>query len=153
MPSKRRVSPGQLGVGAHGAFMLEVFGHLVESAFGHVPYVVGSATFSKTWRDVDVRVILPQRMYRALFIDPLAQPFAGHASVALSHLGAHTRWSVICAAFTALGKEITGLPIDFQVQSQAEANAYDGPRVPIGLAHVNESESRRRSRRSRGGQP
>lgn len=128
--------------------MLQVYGHLIEAAFGHIPYVVGSATWSKAPRDVDVRLFMPDRLYRHLFMSSVAHEFEGHASIATAHLGAHTRWSVVCAAFTALGKELTGLPIDFQIQSQAEANAYDGLRVPIGISHVDESTSRAHVRSS-----
>ena len=45
-----------------------------------------------------------------------------------------TRWTspkyaAIVLAFCALGKEMTGLPIDFQIQPQSYANkAYPNPR-------------------------
>lgn len=80
MTARRKVTPGSLGVGAHPAFLLEVFGHLVREAFGETPYVVGSATWSKTPRDVDVRLILPHRLYRALFMDPIRYRFEGHVT-------------------------------------------------------------------------
>jgi hypothetical protein len=38
---------------------LNKFGTIVTDAFGHVPYQVGSSLFTKEWRDVDVRLILP----------------------------------------------------------------------------------------------
>lgn len=42
------------------AMKLDLFGDQVFMAFGHIPYLVGSAATQKTgWRDVDVRLILP----------------------------------------------------------------------------------------------
>lgn len=32
------------------------------------------------------------------------------------------KWVALCMAFSALGKEMTGLPIDFQIQRRTDAN-------------------------------
>ena len=36
------------------------------------------------------------------------------------------KWAAMCMAFSALGKELTGLPIDFQIQPQSIANSKYG---------------------------
>lgn len=118
------------GTGHPGSALLEVFGELVWDAFEAMPYLVGTAAMGKKWRDVDVRVILPDRRYRLLFgHDPHNSPFA------------HSRRGVIQLAFCALGHQITGLPIDFQIQSSSMAHEHFGDRIriPIGIAHVVES--------------
>lgn len=52
-----------MGVGMPQALMLDEFGSQVWAAFGHPPYIVGSALAGKVWRDVDVRLILPDPEY------------------------------------------------------------------------------------------
>ena len=91
---------------------LNKFGVIVAEAFGHVPYQVGSSLSTKNWRDVDVRLILPDQEYDAMFGQP--------ANETNSKLAAFT------VAFAALGKQMTGLPIDFQIQRQTEANEKYG---------------------------
>src|SRR6187401_467780 len=89
---------------------LDEFGALVYRAFGEHAYHVGSSVMSKLWRDVDVRVMLDDATYARL---ELGDPKEPHANA---------RWVAICLAFSALGKEMTGLPIDFQIQALSEAN-------------------------------
>lgn len=48
--------------------------------------------------------------------------------------GASEKWMSLCLAYSALGKEMTGLPIDFQIQQQTHANElHKGIRSPIGM--------------------
>ncbi len=98
---------------------LTKFGTLVREYFGHVPYHVGSSLDSKTWRDVDVRLILPDAAFAARYgTNPSS--------------GTNRRLAAITLAFSALGKEMTGLPIDFQIQPQTWANEkYPGPRSAL----------------------
>lgn len=78
-------------------------------------YLVGSASERPDFRDVDVRLILPDERFDALF---------GHAP---------ELWGLFCYAVSRQLAADTGLPVDFQVQRQTEANAkHDGPRNPIG---------------------
>lgn len=113
--------PGH-GPGVPGAMHLEAFGQSIADAFGKCPYHVGSSATSKTWRDVDVRLILDDEQFHALF--------PGFA--AANHIDAF--WSLICAALSELGRARTGLPIDFQIQSMTEANAnHHGIRNPLML--------------------
>ncbi|MFJ6540559.1 hypothetical protein ACIQMP_07925 [Streptomyces sp. NPDC091385] len=111
-----------VGVGMPAALHLDAFGREVDAAFGHLPYLVGSAAVSKSWRDVDVRLILPDEEFDALFPTG-ARP-------------AHQdgRWSLFCAAISELGRQRTGLPIDFQIQRMTFANdRYPRPKVRLAL--------------------
>lgn len=112
----------ELGVGGPGYIALNHFGAFIRAAYGHEPYLVGSATQGKAWRDVDVRLILPDDEFDVLF-GPV-RPF-----------GLNPRWSLVTAGVSALGKEWTGLPIDFQIQPMTHANQRypDGFRQPLGI--------------------
>jgi hypothetical protein len=119
-------NPGH-GPGVPGAMHLEAFGRAIADAFGRCPYQVGSSATSKTWRDVDVRLILADEKFHALF------PGFKNAN----HIDAF--WSLICAAISELGRVRTGLPIDFQIQSMTEANEkYPGMRIPLFLIRADE---------------
>lgn len=86
-------------------------------------YHVGSSLTRKLgWRDVDVRLILDDDEYAAMQLgDPTRSML-------------NEKWVALCLAFSALGKQLTGLPIDFQIQQQSYANKkFNGPRSPIGL--------------------
>ncbi len=111
-----------IGVGMPAALYLEEFGSQVWAAFGHPPYLVGSAATSKQWRDVDVRLILDDAEYEAI---ELGDPNYPHQN---------GKWVSLCLAYSALGKAMTGLPIDFQIQEQTRANAlHKGERHAIGI--------------------
>src|SRR5678815_2312693 len=100
-----------MGVGMPVALLLEEFGSQVWHAFGTPPYLVGSALLNKQWRDVDIRLILADEENAAMgFGDPQQAMQNG-------------KWTALCLAFSALGKIMTGLPIDFQIQQQTHANA------------------------------
>lgn len=89
---------------------LTKFGVIVRDYFGHVPYQVGSSLDRKDWRDVDVRLILPDEEFAERFGDV--------------HRSSETdpKLAAITLAFAALGTAMTGLPIDFQIQPQGHAN-------------------------------
>jgi hypothetical protein len=99
---------------------LHKFGTIIRDYFGHIPYQVGSSLHTKEWRDVDVRLILPD--------DEFAERFGTTSRSA----EVNTKLAAITLAFAALGKEMTGLPIDFQIQPQTWANEkYPGPRSAL----------------------
>lgn len=102
---------------------LQEFGSQVWAAFGCLPYHVGSSLRGKTWRDVDVRVILEDAEYKAMGF--------GHPD----HPHQNLKWVAMVMAFSALGKQITGLLIDFQIQQQTKANKESGgePRSALGI--------------------
>lgn len=120
-----------MGVGMPAHLWLHEFGSQVCFAFGEMPYHVGSSlTLKSGWRDVDVRLILPDDKYDAL---GLGKPNLPHQN---------GKWVALCLAFSALGKQMTGLPIDFQIQQQSRANAeFDGPRSALGVVPLRLIES------------
>ncbi|MFF0816609.1 hypothetical protein ACFYVR_15880 [Rhodococcus sp. NPDC003318] len=86
------------------------------------PYLVGSCLDRPDYRDVDIRVILDDARFDALFPRPALDP--------LRHL--------IEKALTEHYVTATGLRIDFQIQRQTEANAkYPGVRHPLGVYPIN----------------
>lgn len=115
-----------IGVGMPALLRLEAFAGRVYDAFGHHPYLVGSAAFERGWRDVDVRLMLPDDEFDALF--------PNHPSPSRLDL----RWALVCDALSELARQQTGLPVDFQIQRQTEANAeHSGGRVALGLRLAN----------------
>lgn len=98
-------------------FLLDEACRPIRQAFDEPPYLVGTAGERGPFRDVDVRLILADAAY-----DALADLHAPHL---LPFLG------------LAIGEYLaarTGLPIDFQIQRQTEANAqHSKPRNPLGL--------------------
>lgn len=129
-PELPELHPGRLGnyVGMPAAIKLDQFGSEIIDAFGHPPYLVGSATRTKRWRDVDVRLILPDDEYDALF-GARRQPAA-----------LDVKWNAYCLAFSARAREVTGLPVDFQIDRCTEANAqHAGPRMALGIAYLLET--------------
>jgi hypothetical protein len=101
-------------LGPHNGWLLRLFGAHVTAAFGHTPYQVGSSLTEKAvYRDVDVRLILPDDEYDAKWDLPTV------------------RW-MHEMAWTALGEKLTRLPIDFQIQRETDANAeFEGPRSAL----------------------
>ena len=109
-------------LGPTAGWYLRLFGAHVDRAFGHVPYHVGSSLTADTFRDVDVRLILPDNEMESLFGKPTD---ADKLRI----------WNL---AWSALGAQMTGLPIDFQFQKETPANELeDGPRSAL---HVLSSE-------------
>jgi hypothetical protein len=110
-----------LGVGGPAYVALNLFGSLVLEAYGHNPFLVGSAVRGKVWRDVDVRLILPDEEFVGLF--------GGGEAFGLDPL-----FCLLSAGLSALGRELTGLPVDFQFQPLTYANErFDGFRQPLGV--------------------
>lgn len=123
MPDTTPTTP-MIGVGMPAALHLDAFGREIEAAFGHMPYLVGTAAIGKTWRDVDVRLILPDDEFEALF--PPLEP----------HALADGKWGLLCAALSELARVRTGLPVDFQIQRATYANKrWDSthPRHALGI--------------------
>lgn len=107
-----------MGVGMPHSLYLQQFGEYVRRAFGHVPYHVGSSMGEKReWRDVDVRLILPDDEYARMGLGDPQYPQRNAC------------WCGHVLAWSAFGKALTGLPIDFQIQQQTWANEHeDHPR-------------------------
>jgi hypothetical protein len=83
---------------------LNEFGRIIRTVFGVNPYLVGSAAEGKKWRDVDVRLMLPE------------EEFQKHFDIGEENASG-TKWAYVCAAYSELGKKLTGLPVDFQIQN------------------------------------
>lgn len=107
-----------MSVGMPAGILLAKFGIIVRDFFHHPAYHVGSSLDSKDWRDVDVRLILPDDEFEELF---------GRIKNT-----SNKKLAAITLAFSALGKEMTGLPIDFQIQPQSWANReFNGRRSAL----------------------
>jgi hypothetical protein len=106
------------------ATLLDAFANDVAMVFDQTCYLVGSAVISKTWRDVDVRIVLEDDEFDRWFgpsdrIPPCM----------------NRRWAVLMSSISLLGRQMTGLPIDFQVQRRSnigESN-WDKPRMALGI--------------------
>lgn len=114
-------------IGTYELHRLDHLAALIHRAFGEYPYLVGSANAKADYRDVDVRLMLPDKTFDALFLDRTQK--------------AHERgqvWSLVCYAITAWLRAETGLPIDFQIQRTTEANKKYGNqfRNPLGMART-----------------
>ncbi len=115
---------GDHGVGSPNCLLLDHWGTLLYSVFDEMPYMVGSATMSTTYRDVDVRVILNDDVFDATF----GPSFGCHNEYS-------DKWTSLMAALSLWGQKVTGLPIDFQVQRRGNVPEADWekPRIPIGM--------------------
>lgn len=98
-------------VGAPEFFSLSLTLKPVVEAFGeHACYVVGSSLERPDHRDVDIRLILGDAKWEALFG---TYPLSGELSLF---------WCLICTAISEYIEKRTGLNIDFQIQSMTQAN-------------------------------
>lgn len=116
-----------IGVGMPGWIKLNQFGFLLREAFpGETPYLVGTAAQGKEWRDVDVRIMLGARAWNRL---------VGKDEKVCRGVYYGGRAGAFALAFSTLGQEMTGLPIDFQLQKQGWANKVyaTGPRHALGV--------------------
>jgi hypothetical protein len=91
-------------------------------------YLVGSAIRKRDWRDVDIRVILDDAEYDRLFPPDT-----------VDHFGENAQWKIICVSISDYLSNVTGLPIDFQIQRQTNANerypSEDGHQRHAMIAH------------------
>lgn len=128
-----------MSVGGPASLRLHAWARQVQP-FGPC-YLVGSATNSKAWRDVDVVCLLSNDEWERLFgpHDGGGQSF-------------NLRWSAMCQAFSLWAEEQTGLPVDFKFQQVDDANArHDGPRHALGLTLVDQPYGREPAPRRPGG--
>lgn len=93
--------------------------HPFLSAFGEHPYLVGSVNQHRDFRDVDVRLILDDEEFDSLFAERKGL------------------WALLSRLGSTYLRAKTGLPVDFQVQRQSQANEKFGdlgktPRNPLG---------------------
>lgn len=113
-------------IGVPQFFNLNQACRVITEAFGFCVYLVGSSLRTKDYRDVDVRCILADEEFDRLFPNCVGDPKLP------MHLDA--RWSIICSSISLYLSQHSGLPIDFQIQRQTQANAeHKGPRNALGL--------------------
>src|ERR1051326_2988658 len=122
-----------MGVGQPQGMLLNLFGEQLRFAFGHMAYHVGSSVRQKDgWRDVDVRLMLEDAEWDAFLLGPPENP---HRS---------PRWRTLCIVWSTYGRQMTGLPIDFQLQQRTHANAnYGKAEHPRSALFVADDESLR----------
>lgn len=102
-------------IGAPAFFNLNQACIPLVQAFGFHLYLVGSCCHKRDFRDVDIRCILPDEEFDAMFPN-CPKPYQLDA-----------KWSVMSASISAwLKNQSGGLPIDFQFQRQTDANAEFG---------------------------
>ena len=103
-------------------YNLDAASRLISLAFDGPPYLVGSAGERADYRDVDVRLILDDDQFDSLF--------------GVERVSAHPTalWELMSLAIGDYLRSRTGLPIDFQIQRQTEANAkHHKLRNPVGM--------------------
>lgn len=126
-PKRRKASH----VGAPAIFQLELACQQINAAFGggkvsfgHC-YLVGSSLERADWRDVDVRFIIGDDDFAALFPD---------ANVAPGTWEQDPRWLLLTSWCSKWLSEQSGLPVDFQFQPQSHANErHKGVRSALGM--------------------
>lgn len=107
-------------VGVPETLILDQQVYLLNKAFGEVCYQVGSSTERTTYRDVDVRMIMDDKKFDALFGER-----GGSSSLF---------WSIMCASISEWLNRRTGLPVDFQIQRRTECNQqHNGVRNGMGM--------------------
>lgn len=81
----------------------------------------GSALSNAAYRDVDVRTLIPDERYAAMFPDatvPWTDPL----------------WQLVCHSVGRQLSAATGLVVDYQIQSQTQFEEYGGkPRIPMAV--------------------
>lgn len=117
-----------------GMLKLDEFASHILSVFGGKVALVGSSVKSKQWRDVDIRLLLSDEQYVRVFrLDPSAYDPAQYMDgcdfverAAQDHWNRDVHkcgiWVGLVLAFSALGREMTGLPIDFQIMPESIAD-------------------------------
>jgi hypothetical protein len=85
---------------------------LINQAFGngYGVYLVGSCLTKRDYRDVDIRLILSDDDFEKRYPGAAGRPDLNAA------------WALECASISCWLNKQTGLPIDFQIQSQKLAN-------------------------------
>lgn len=112
-------------VGMPAAILLDEFGAMVADGIGRgvgVFHVGSSLEGRRDYHDVDVRLMLTDEEYEEMGLgDP-------------DHPHSNFRWRALVLAFSALGRQMTGLPIDFQIQQMTKANneSVGHPRSALG---------------------
>ena len=128
LPESERAKKKTSHVGAPAIFALELACQHVNEAFGgrsfgHC-YLVGSALERPDWRDIDIRLIMPDDEFFSLFPD-------AHNRCMWEH---DPRWILLTTGISMYLSKASGLPVDFQFQPQTFANErHSKTRHAIGM--------------------
>lgn len=106
--SSRSVKRRATALSPQDVFLLDQWGRQLAEAFDTTPYLVGSVLNGGTYRDVDVRMVSTE---------PMQPP----------------KRQALNLAVTLWGRQVTGLPIDFQFQPAGAFAEQQGPRRPLGV--------------------
>lgn len=111
-------------VGVPAIFNLSNCCHLIQQAYPRSTcFLVGSSLVRPNWRDIDIRCVMPDEDMMRTFghtdsITTMRSPILALLSLSIS----------------AWLKQQTGLPVDFQFQSQSRADfETDKPRLILGV--------------------
>jgi len=111
------LTPGQMYLLNHACWPVRL-------AFSSCPYLVGSALERPDYRDVDVRTMLDDDRFAAMF--------PGYESEWTDPL-----WSLVCSTIGRQLSDATGLRVDYQIQQTTTANElYHGPRNALAVFAV-----------------
>lgn len=121
-------------VGAPACFALELACQHLNRAFGGFGcYLVGSAIERPDWRDVDVRLVMPDDEFLVLFPD---------VDLTCHNWEFDPRWLLMTVSISDHLRKVTGLPVDFQFQPQGPTNErHKGPCHPLGLRFQRKSKA------------
>ncbi len=113
-------------IGAPQMFRLHHACAVLVRAFGVRTYLVGSSLQRRDFRDVDVRTILDDEDFDRMF-----PGVAGH------NPERSALWSLVCTSIALYLSESSGLPVDYQIQRQTNANEeHQGPRNALGIFYA-----------------
>lgn len=91
-------------------------------------YLVGSSLERRDYRDVDVRFIMGDDAFDRMFRVEAKDADNGRAG------WLNPYWSLLCVALSEWLSKESGLPVDFQIQRQTQANEqHDGMRSALGI--------------------
>ena len=100
---------------------LEHFCRLISSSMKSPVFVVGSCLARSDYNDVDIRAVMGDGRFEELFGD-------------YRNKEADMLWSLLCTSVSIYASQQTGLPIDFQVQSEDEQCFHAGhPKLALTL--------------------
>ena len=103
---------------------------LVYRAFGKSPILVGSVLKTPHFRDVDVRLVLPDDEFCRFFKVP--------DCILAEQCRLNPLWVLMCSSISSLLSEMTGLKVDFQIHNESFAvDKFKGERrIPLGLYYA-----------------
>lgn len=108
-------------VGMPKALYLQSFAEYVKSIFEDDVYLVGSALQTKSWKDLDIVVVISDKKWEGYgFGDP--QKRFGNK-----------KWAALCMSISCFGKHLIGCEIDFQIHQKSYVDEVyqNNPRIKI----------------------